>query len=249
MAVTRRTRVTEDASVEETPAVEETPRAGGIKRTPGRKLSAWSAVVTPREKDSSTTTYEKSESVPYVSFNGTPGTKYLKGVHAGPQDERKQHYVASLRKFFFCYNSDNEQNVPGACELCDAGHKSKWVFRFNVVEMNDDPTVVKTWDLNWTASGQLISLAAEELGVSPEDVDLSDPDLYWKVVYSKEGQRGSTTFFPVDARSIEKKNMVPLDEDAIAELAEKEYGRETVFKFGHKFLGDAAEKLTPGDLK
>lgn len=239
MAISRRTRSTDEAT-EETPAAE-TPRTGGVKRTSGKKLSAWQAVGRPKEEGSGQT-YEKSESVPFVTFNKASGTKYLHICHVEPQDERKQHYVASTGKFFFCYNSDLEKDDESQCALCDAGLKASWIFRFNVVEMNDDPTEIKTWDLSWTQATQLMSLADGE--------PLNDPDTYWKVVYVREGKKGNTTIFPIPASQLEKKhNMVPLTEEELAELEQTSYGRETVFKFGPRLVESAAEALTPGDLK
>lgn len=237
MAVTRRARVTDESPAEETNTTEETTRSGGVTRAP-RKLSAWQAVGKPKEDR------EERKSAPYINFGKQSGTKILRVVHDGPQAEYKRHFVKSANKMFYCPKGEDEDNF---CALCDKGHTSRWVFRFNVVEMNDDPTEVRTWDLGWKDAESLMNLAAEEQQVPVDEVKLNSPELYWKVIYT----RGSgNTLIPLDIHTIEKKhNMMALTDNEIEELEETSYGLETVFKNGDKYLREAASALTDSDTK
>lgn len=222
MAVTRRRPANEDVAVE-TEVYEEPARPA---RTVARSNPA------PQRSGGSlfSSIGQERKVAKYLDWQKKSGTKVVWFVHNDTQYEGKKHFVRSLNRRFWCSQRDD-------CALCAAGHVATWEMRFNIVDMNTDPSEVIYWDMSYTAAKTLKTLA--------DGVDLDDPGTYWKVVYTRgEG----TTFFPISARDLDRHNMMPLTEEEIEVLKETTIGGESVFRNTPESVQEAADNLRDSDL-
>lgn len=183
---------------------------------------------------------ERTERVqaPYLKLKDN-GKRIVKILSAEPNVRFQRHYIKSRHAYVTC------ALAPADCPLSQAGHKFSWAYLLNVIDMDDDPTEVKTWTFGPEVAGQLQDIAEDK------ELPINDIGAYFEVYHYKQPGKTapSTKVQFIRGKYIEDEyGLLPLNESEIEELEGKQYGKETLFISTESFLENAAEELLPTDL-
>jgi len=222
------------ARTEEEP-VEETPRRGRSRseassegpKDRGTVSEGWGGVAKNQKDSGSFPTDFKvgDEEVLFRFLESEPFTSY------------RQHWFNELqgKKSFVCLGDD--------CPLCDEiGDRPSTVAAFNVLDLTDpdDPTV-KVW-----RAGVRVTSLIKKRADNPKTSPLDDPNHYFVVSKSREGNKGPFNFSleHVKVRDLEEDwEMAPLTADELEIHTEDRFDSSIVYVNTRRELKEIAEQL------
>lgn len=203
-----------DESVEDAAPARSAGPAKGMR-------SGWGA---PREARRETV------KAPYLDFKKGDSSKVVAILNDQPVVNWKRHYVKSANQMFYCHWDDDR-----GCPLCDAGHRSSWVYRINCVELNDNAEEVRVWDFGWKISQSLEAMSAKK--------PVNDVKRYFDLTHVKGS---GVTVIPLGVEALrEEYDMEPLDPEERKALEAKSYDDSSVFINSWDQVAQIARRIDP----
>jgi hypothetical protein len=151
-----------------------------------------------------------------------------------PFDSYYRHWLNGRKgkQSFVCLGED--------CPLCAKGDNPTFLVLFNVVDMIDDPSLVKVWAATPNPAG-----AIEEMALSEKYSPINRENLYFSVSKAK----GSNGFFSYKVQAVKDRDLPddwdiqPLTGDDIAKLVDQRHGSEYIRADTREALQEIADSL------
>jgi len=195
-------------------------------------------------------TFTKTVVAPYVDLSDCD--EHIIKIHEEkPSVAYGQHWVASQHKMYTCSQVRDEKTnrIVVDCPLCLAHHKRSEKMMMNVTEM-DEINVLKIWTFGPEVGEQLqkFTKGPKDEDGKPTYIPVNDENRYW-IAQRSNGARTSYTVQPLKARDLyEDHGIQPLNENNIADLTSKLFGKEVVWINSESQLQAAADRLINSDL-
>lgn len=193
-----------------------------------------------RASDDKKTEYVKAD---YLVLRDN-GKRIVKVLDAQPI-RFQRHYINSRGGYTTCALPKDE------CPLSQAGHPFAWGYMLNVVDLKNDPQKVVTWTFGPEVATQLQDIIEDAKIKGLDSTPIDHPDVYFEVYHYKvEGRTApSTKVNFTRAKYLEDEyGLLPLNEEELAELGTKRYGKSSVFISTPSYLEKIADELTPNDF-